>query len=554
MSHSSGWWAEVILAGACAAGAGTDLIAAPQSFTEEAIARGLQYEVVQGDWGEQFGCGVAFADLDRDRDPDIVLLGAADGRVGVYENDGAGSFTDRGLESGIAAQPVPSGVVAADYDADGDLDLYLTNFLAPDVLLRNEGGFVFTDVTEAAGMGHAGPGVGCAWGDFDGDGWLDLYVANRNGDEAPGSNLLYRNLGDGTFVEVAASLDVAVPGEASFQPIFFDFDRDSDADLYISTDKAISCFGGFGNHLFENVGGTFVDITDASGTAACIDGMGIAVGDFDGNGRADLYVTNIPMGNPLFMSQGGGVFSEQSADAGVQSFANGWGTCFLDVDHDGHLDLLVGNDLAPNRLYRGGPWPCPEVAPAMGLDDPGETFCLATADIDDDGDLDVLVQNRLEPVRLYVNGLDGAGHWAKIRVVGPPTNIDAIGALVDVRTGDTWQVREVLAGSSYKSQDDLPVHVGLGAATAMDELRVTWPGGATRTLYGLDVDRTWSVHPPGGGGDANGDGRVDVDDLTAVILAWGSCTAPGPACNADLTGDGAIDVDDLLAVILYWGS
>jgi hypothetical protein len=180
-----------------------DLLHAEVSvFTEEAVARGIDYEVVMP--VEAAGLGFSFADLDSDGDADLVAIGRTDGGIGLWENDGTGHFVDRSEGSGLPVLTAPSGVIAGDYDGDADLDLYFSNYLVANTLMRNDGGFTFTDVSAASRTEDEGRGTGCAWGDFDRDGWLDLYVANN----IPGSglntypNLLYRNEGTGQFEDV----------------------------------------------------------------------------------------------------------------------------------------------------------------------------------------------------------------------------------------------------------------------------------------------------------------------------------------------------------------
>jgi hypothetical protein len=585
----------VVLGPALAAGAS-------ESFTDEAAARGLAYVATAT---VANGRGLAFVDLDDDGDADAVTLGAVDGRVGVFENDGAGFFTDRSEGSGIGPLLDASGVIAGDYDRDGDLDLYISRWAA-NVLLRNDGAFAFADVTDSAGVGDDGLGHGCGWGDYDVDGWLDLYVANQDG-----PNRLYRNRGDGTFVDVAPTLGVDLnieqtPGviEGSFQASFFDFDNDGDPDLYVSKIKGYcsSSTATPGGHLFENHRGTFTEITIEAGAEACVDAMCLAIGDFDNNGYQDLYQTGVPTRNSLLMNMGDGTFVEDDMASGTVSYALGWGSVFFDCDNDGFLDLFVCNTFQSERLYRHeGQWPCVDVADDTGLADAGRAYM----------------------------GREAARY--------------AVGATVSVRTGETWQMREVIAGCNYKNQNELVLHFGLGAFEAVDEVVVRWPGGVTRSLGGLPANETWSLYPPeklgdgdhdgdrdlddfvilavcftgdgpgallpgcemmdydgdadvdlvdfgsflaaysgpqddcdgndlldlldildGGadqnangvldaceqaGGDLNLDGRVDAADLTLVVQHWGPCDSP---CGGDTNGDRLVDVGDLLAVLLNW--
>jgi hypothetical protein len=517
-------------------------------FTEEAVARGLDYTA---DAFPLFGHGVAFVDLDGDGDSDVVAIGRVDGRVGVFENDGAGDFTDRSATSGIPLKPQASGVCAADYDADDDLDLYISSWLTGNVLLRNDGAFAFIDVTVAGGVGDEGAGSGCSWADYNGDGWLDLFVSNRTGtDGSTIPNRLYRNLGNGSFVEVME--DVGITGDGwSFHGVFLDYDEDGDADLYVSNDK---CGGtGLTNRLWRNDAGTFFDATSNSETGACIDSMGVAVGDFDGNLHLDMYPTNTADGNPLYLNDGDATFTEFSVQAGVRSNATGWGTAFLDYDNDGYQELYVCNADAANRLYNhDGSWPCEDHAAALDVDDSAASYGLGVADVDGDGDLDLLVSDRgplndAGPLRLFINHEGETREWVRFRVVGSAPNLLAIGARVDIRTGTTWQTWEVAAGGTYKSQSELELHFGLNTTTLVDEIVVQWPGGSSRTLSNLVSQETWTLYPPELLGDADQDGDTEPDDFPAFVdcVTGAAVGMLQPGCEMmDLDGDGDVDDSD----------
>jgi hypothetical protein len=517
-------------------------VPAAEPFTEEAALRGINYISMQS---SAHGQGLAFADLDGDGDPDVLLLGRGDGVVGVYENDGTGHFIDHSATSGIGPALKSSSISAADYDRDGDLDVHITRWTEPDMLLRNEGGFVFEDVSSESGIDVVvGNHTGGGWGDYDNDGWPDLYVPDWGG-----VSLLYHNLGDGLFEEVAGSLGVDVD-DPLFQAAFVDFDRDGDADLYLASDRGTQCeTTGWQNHLFENVGGSFVDITEPSGTEACVDAMCIAIGDFDDNRFLDFYVTNEPPGNALLLNQGDGTFDENAVEAGVSVYETGWGSVFFDFDNSGSLDLYVTNSNAPNVLFdNGSAWPCNEIAAAMNVDTAGLSYTVASADIDNDGDLDLLLQNRFEPIRLFINHEGEVNRWAKFDVVGEGPSRYAIGANIDVRTGADWQIREVIAGCNYKAQNELVQHFGLGTAAAIDEVVVLWPGGATRTLFNLTANQVWTLYPTDKLGDADRDGDRDIDDFVIFAGCYDAPFAPG--CEMmDFDGSGGVDMGDFAAFL-----
>lgn len=506
-------------------------------FTEEALGRGVHYTTSNAG----FGYGVALADLDNDGDLDLVALGDENGLIGLFENEGLGHFVRKPVDGRFPRLLNASGVAAGDYDGDNDLDIYITQTQGANVLLRNEGKMGFVDVTAVAGVGDTGVGHGAAWADIDNDGWIDLFASNyTHHDTAP--SRLYRNLGNGTFEEVLSTRSIVDHG-MTFHATFFDCDRDGDADLYFSNDR---CGAGQSNRLWANADGTFTDITTDAGCGACIFSMGLAVGDFDGNGHQDIYVSNLPYGNPLYLNQGDGTFLEFSDEAGVASYETGWGSVFFDFDNDTHQELFVAQATAPNRLYEhDGVWPCRDIAAELGLDEAGRfSHGVAVGDIDLDGDLDMLVSNRRDRIRLFINHTDGARRWVRFNVHGQGANRFAVGAFVDIRTSELWQTREIIAGSNYKSQNSLTLHYGLDTATTVDEVQATWPGGAKRVLRNLASNNTWTIYPDEALADGDLDGDVDLEDL-GVFARCRAASHFAPGCESmDLDGDGDVDDDD----------
>ncbi|MFM7135005.1 MAG: FG-GAP repeat domain-containing protein, partial [Planctomycetota bacterium] len=261
----------------------TELTCAQALFVEEASRRGLNYLVSQGAFsGGQFGCGVCIADLDGDGDDDIVCLGASTERLGFFRNDGTGVFTDVSASTGLGQLTKASGIAAGDYDADGDLDLALTRWVLPPALLRNNGAMQFTNVASAAGIAVTGAGAGVSWADYDGDGWIDLSVANRTATLFNNTrNKLWRNNGNGTFTEMATALGVDNGGWPAFTASWCDLDGDGDMDLYVGNDKGVA--SPFWNRLYRNRGdGTFFEDL-AAGADMQADSMGVGFGDLDGD-------------------------------------------------------------------------------------------------------------------------------------------------------------------------------------------------------------------------------------------------------------------------------
>jgi hypothetical protein len=478
----------------------------------------------------------------------------------LFRNDRDGTFRDVTAAAGVANRGWGQGACTGDYDDDGDEDLYVTNF-GPNRLYRNDGEGRFAEVAASSGVTLGGWSTGCAFGDYDGDGRLDLFVAGNivvdldrlppapphaaaPSDPAPpqartqmssGSmqapyrpgmaycayrgvpamcgpkglrgapDHLFHNDGNGRFTEVSAKAGVADPnGYYGLGVAFFDFDDDGRIDLFVAND---SC----PNYLYRNRGdGTFQDVSFASGAAFNEAGqeqahMGVAVGDYDRDGRDDLHVTNFENdANILYHNEGGGLFSEATYPAGVGTpvvpFVS-WGTNFMDYDNDGWLDLFVANGhVYPfvdrfdwNTSYEERPilfrnlknGKFAEIGRAGG-DGLAVLRCMrgsVTGDLDNDGDLDVVV-NLIDgaPLLLRNDGGNKAGHWLRLGLVGDPKQRgprDATGSVVFLTAGGGRQRGEVASGRSLLSQSDRRVHFGLGPATRVDRLEVRWANGPT---------------------------------------------------------------------------
>lgn len=522
----------------------------PLDFSDEALARGLNFNI--GFNYLQYGAGLVLADLDGDGDLDAVIAHGSGGNLGLFENDGAGYFTNRSVGSGFTNISVASGMAAADYDNDGDLDIFISGRYTNSRLYRNDGNLTFTDVAVSAGIVDNGPMFGACWGDVDQDGHLDLYVSVRTGDNGyVGSNHMYMNNGDGTFTDQAIALDVDAEGDPTLVSAFYDFDRDGDEDLYLGTDKGSG--GVLKNRLYQNNGGSFTEITTQANAQAHLDCMGIAVGDINFDGFYDLYLTNIMQGNKLLVHDGVGAYVDQTMPAGVGSYHVGWGTLFADFDNDTELDIYLCNMQGPNRLYRGSQtWPLVDEGPSANVDAAADVFCVAEGDVDGDGDIDLLVGNTNGRVHLYINNSPDlkSNNYARFNVVGNNGDLNqfAVGTCVDIVHGDKSQVRQVRSGTNYKTTSEYTLHFGLGDATVIDSARVIYPGNTEiRHLSNIPANHEWTLYPTARLGDKDNNGRIDVWELREAIVAR---TGPGNPIEPgveiyDMDGDFDIDNDDL---------
>jgi hypothetical protein len=524
---------------------------APPRFTNSAPADGLDFRHVNGGTPDRhlleiMGSGGLFFDYNEDGWVDVFIVDGgslvdvkvdATARDRLYRNRGNGTFEDVSASSGIVHGGYGMGACAADYDNDGWTDLYVTT-VGPNRLYHNDGGKRFSDATAKAGVaGSPVFSTSCAFVDVDRDGDVDLFVVNyvdaridNNafcGDTAkkiriychplnfaPLQNVLYRNNGNGTFTDVSREAGIAGHKGNGLGVVSGDYDDDGLPDIFVANDTTP-------NFLFHNEGrGTFKEVALASGVAVAADGrpragMGTDLGDYDGDGDLDLFVTNHEMeAHTLFRNLGKGLFEDVTFPSGVGPptlpFV-GFGTGFLDVDNDSDLDLAIVNghvmnsashfrpgakEAQRNLLLRNeGNGRFREVTrqAGSGFEIENVSRTLAAADIDNDGDLDLLVTNNAGVADLLRNGGVPGANSLLVKLVGTNSNRNAIGARLRVTVAGRTQMREVRAGSSYLGQHDLRVHIGLGGATTIERAEIRWANGQMETVTGIAVNQIVTI-------------------------------------------------------------
>ncbi len=524
----------------------------PPWFEEQAAARGLVFTHRSGHRDrfllpEIMGGGVALFDMDGDGDLDAYLVQSGNVRIPtekasgnrLFRNRGDGRFDDVTSGSGADAAGYGMGVAAGDYDNDGDTDLYVTN-LGPNVLLQNDGSGRFRDVTAAAGVAGSGWSMSAAFLDYDADGWLDLFVtryidwspsselecysltgvpdycAPRNYD-APTSDLLFHNRGDGTFSDVSARAGLQTAVGNGLGVVAADFDADGRIDVFVAND-------GTPNHLWMNQGdGRFTDTALVAGVAIDLDGapkagMGVHAADVDADGDEDLLVVNLDTESDSFFRNDGRFFVDAAAAAGLRMASRRFtrfGMAMLDFDNDGYLDLYEANGRVglqserfsedsyaePNLLMRGGPGPrFEEVRPQGGMLAPlvATSRGAAFGDIDNDGGIDILVANRDAAPHLLHNVVAGRGHWIAFRVLDEHGR-DAHGAELTMKVGSRSIRRDVRAAYSYLASNDPRVHVGLGSETVVRDVTVRWPDGKRERFGDVAADKIVVLRHGAGG-------------------------------------------------------
>jgi hypothetical protein len=524
----------------------------PVTFTDIANAAGLREATIYGGIDtkkyiiETNGCGVAFFDYDNDGWADIFILsgtkleGFQKGKEPtnkLYRNNKNGTFTDVTDKANLRRTGWASSVAVGDYDNNGFDDLFLT-YWGQNVLYHNNKNGTFADVTEKSDLKTDGIrwGSGATFIDYDRDGKLDLFVSNylkfdlKTVPEAgkgancvwkgipvncgpkglpTDTNLLYRNNGDGTFTDVSEKSGIAkVGGRYSMTAVVTDFNNDGWQDIYVACDSTASTL------YRNNKDGTFTDVGLETGTSYNEDGnaqagMGLAIGDYNGDGLPDIFKTHFADDLPILYKNGGkGFYDDASRLAGFDHTKYvQWGTGFADFDNDGWADILtVTGNVYPEveKYFKEYPHKSPRLVyqnlgngryrdvsekSGAGITEPKSSRGAAFGDFDNDGDVDVLVMNMNEPPLLLRNDLKSENNWLTIKLIGMKSNRSAIGSRVIIKNGENLQAQEVTSQSSYYSHNDFRLHFGLGTKKQADLIEIRWASGQIETLKNVAGNR-----------------------------------------------------------------
>ena len=520
----------------------------PVRFVNVADSSGASFKHENGASPEKYmpetmAGGALVFDYNDDGWPDLFFVNGGsfkDGRIAagarhrLYRNTGNGKFIDASEASGIGVFGFGMGACSADYDNDGWPDLYVTA-VGANRLYRNTGKGTFTDVTEMAGARAGLWSTSCTFGDIDNDGDVDLYVT-RYVDFSVDNNkycilfeniraychpneyngvpdILYRNNGDGTFADISKQAGIIKDGNG-LGVVFGDYDEDGWTDIYVANDTTPSfLYHNKGKGIFEDV--AFFAGVAVGGDGKALAGMGTDMGDTNGDGLLDIFVTNLDgQTHSLYKNMGKGLFDNVTFPSGLGEATLpyvGFGTAFLDYDNDGDLDLAIANgDVIDNvkrlresssyeqlnlLLRNDGTGKFTNAGPASG---PGFALrkpsrALATGDLDNDGDLDILIVNVGVVADVLRNDGGNRANSLLVRTIGSKSNRDGIGARLRLSVGGKILFRDIKAGSSYLAQNDLRVHFGLGQALRAERLEVRWPSGAVDTIENIQANQVLTV-------------------------------------------------------------
>jgi hypothetical protein len=518
--------------------------------------------------------GIGVGDFNNDGWPDFFVPRGGAGTDRIYINQGNGTFINAALAWAVSFAHAGNGVACADFDRDGDTDIFVSSYgtgsdnlgqVGKHRLYRNQG-TTFVEVAASLGVNASATtgsvANGAAWGDYDLDGDLDLAMAGWSSTHA--GNRLFRNDGAG-FVDATPPflLNTATWG---FQPAIVDITGDGFPELLYAADFETG-------RAFRNLAnGQFALATTEFGLGIDDFGMGHTIGDFDRDGRVDYFVTSIHMdvpnagmfnGNTLYMQQAAGNFVESASARGLTDAGYGWGTAAVDFDHDGWEDLVVVNGRNAGEwaseqeyIFRNlGGAQFARIGAASGINLAADTRAVAPIDYDRDGDMDLLMVVNAGALKLYRNDSTMAGRWLQVSLsagAGSRCAPHGLGAVVECTAGGVVQKRWIHGGSGYNSNGEYLAHFGIPTQKGTLAVKIDWPSGQTAVLSGVAANQRLSVAAPARS-DINADGSVGAQDLAAMLSAWELTDRTQRAMRAaDLNNDGQVGPADLAVLLSDW--
>ena len=485
-------------------------------FEDRAVDLGLDITC-----GSTFlGNGVSFVDFDGDGLDDLTFATEVDQPVRFFKNQG-GSFVEHFFNYTDPNRATKQ-INWVDIDNDGDKDLFVTSHTEGNKLYENQGNNNLLDITSDSNLPITNLGTyGASWGDYNNDGYLDVFISNRENNTIP--NYLFKNLGNKTFLDVSGEAGISDLNQVSFCSAFIDFNNDGWQDIYVSNDRFENK-----NVMYKNNGdGTFSDVSESSKTDIIADAMSVTVGDYNKDGWFDIYVTNSPVGNYLLVNQGNETFINQGNESGTAFYSWGWGAVFLDADNDDDIDLYVSGDRDGSNPYlpsaafyeNNNDLTFSESVDNGFENDTSASFSNAIGDFDNDGRTDIVVTNVDDPVFAWKNLSVTSNNWLKLKLIGTTSNRDAVGTRIEISENGNQQFHYVNCGEGYLSQNSFSEYIGVGGTTVIDYIKVNWLSGIEEYFYDVGVNQTFEI--------IEGTGTLSTETSENLILKL----SPNPVEN-----------------------
>ena len=455
-----------------------------QVFQELSVPLGVNVE-----YGTSLlaGGGISFVDFNGDGWDDLTFASQQGDSLHFFINNQNG-FTK--IPALVNHTDEVKQVLWVDYDNDGDKDLFIACHDCPNRMYENQGNLTFIDQTSNLNLPINNANTfGATFGDYDKDGYLDLFISNRDFFH---SNALYKNIGGGNFHNITADVGILDSLKWTFCAAFLDIDKNGWQDIYTIEDKYSMT-----NEMHKNLGnGTFVNIAHTTGTDITADAMNAGVGDYDNDGDLDIYITNTPLGNYLLNNDGTGNFTNVAVATGVVMNQASWGGIFVDYDNDLDLDLFVcsSDDVGHNNLYENdgtGNFTEPLSNPMTG--DTIKSFCTTYGDYNNDGKLDIIVGSKSPDKAKFWKNQSSTGNWFKVKLEGTTSNRDGIGSWIEVYLNGQKYTRYTHCGESFLGQPSDYKHFGLGSHTIIDSVVVRWLSGQVDVLPNIAINQTIKI-------------------------------------------------------------